>query len=108
MFYFHTPYYGRDELFLTVGERAPIIDRLAECMRRGLPVLNSKAGLQALKSGEWPRRTPAARVADVDGESVCCRAPDEACADCGYAACTEIVEFQRLRPSAVVAMARYW
>ena len=28
MFYFHTPYYGRDELFLTAEERAPIIDRL--------------------------------------------------------------------------------
>jgi len=108
MFYFHTPYYGRDELFLTAGERAAIIDRLVKCIRQGLPVLNSKAGLRALQSGNWPRRTPAARVADVDGESVCCRASDEACADCGYAACTEIVQFQRLRPSAVLGMARYW
>jgi Fe-coproporphyrin III synthase len=108
MFYFHTPYYGRDELFLTAGERATIIDRLVKCIRQGLPVLNSKAGLRALKTGKWPRRTPAARVADIDGESVCCRASDEACADCGYAACTEIVQFQRLRPSAVLGMARYW
>jgi Fe-coproporphyrin III synthase len=108
MFYFHTPYYGRDELFLTAGKRAAIIDRLVKCIRQRLPVLNSKAGLRALQSGNWPRRTPAARVADADGESVCCRASDEACADCGYAACTEIVQFQRLRPSAVLGMARYW
>ena len=47
-------------------------------------------------------------VADVDGESVCCRAPDEACADCGYAACTELTELQRLRPTALLGMARYW
>ena len=41
MFYFHTPYYGRDELFLTTEERAPIIDRLLGCIRAGLPVINS-------------------------------------------------------------------
>ena len=108
MFYFHTPYYGRDELFLDAGERAPIIDRLLACIRTGLPVLNSAAGLRALRSGDWPRRMPVAWVADVDGESPCCRAPDETCADCGYAACTELTEFQRLRPSAVLAMMRYW
>jgi hypothetical protein len=108
MFYFHTPYYGRDELFLNAGERAPIIDRLLACVRVGLPVLNSRAALQALKSGDWPRRSPIARVLDIDGEWVCCRAPDEVCADCGYAACIELIQFQRLRLSALLGMTRYW
>jgi len=108
MFYFHTPYYGRDDLFLTIAERAPIIDRLLGCIRAGLPVINSRAGLLALKSGDWPRRLPVASVIDVDGESVCCRASNEVCADCGYAACTEITESQRLRPSALLGMTRYW
>jgi hypothetical protein len=108
MFYFHTPYYGRDQLFLISEERAPIIDRLLGCIRTGLPVINSKAGLLALKSGDWPRRFPVASVIDVDGESVCCRASDEVCEDCGYAACTELTEFQRLRPSALLGMTRYW
>jgi Fe-coproporphyrin III synthase len=108
MFYFHTPYYGYDELFLTAQERAPVIDRLIACIREGLPVLNSRAGLRALKSGNWPRRPGIASVVDVDGESVCCRAPDEVCEDCGYAACTELTEFQRLRLSAVLGMTRYW
>ena len=108
MFYFQTPYYGRDELYLDAEERAPIIDRLLACIRAGLPVLNSHAGLLALKSGDWPRRTSIASVADIDGESVCCRAPDEACEDCGYAACPEIVEALKLKPSAVAAMGRYW
>lgn len=108
MFYFHTPYYGRDDLFLTAEERAPIIDRLLGCLRARLPVLNSRAGLRALQSGDWPRRVPVAYVADVDGESVCCRAPDDVCVDCGYAACTELAEFQRLRPSALLGMTRYW
>lgn len=108
MFYFHTPYYGRDDLFLDAQERAPLIDQLLACLREGLPVLNSRAGLRALRSGDWPRRTTMAAVADVEGESVCCRAPDEACADCGYAACTELVECLRLRPSAMWAMRGYW
>lgn len=108
MFYFQTPYYGYDDLYLTAKERAPIIDRLLGCIRDGLPVLNSRAGLLVLRSGHWARRTPTAVVADVDGESMCCRAPDECCEDCGYAACTEIVEAMRLRPSAVIAMGRYW
>lgn len=107
MFYLHTPYYGYDGLFLDARERAHALDVLLGCLDGGLPVLNSRAGLLALRSGRWPRRTPAAAVVDVDGESVCCRAPDWCCADCGYAACTEIVEALRLRPSAVLAMRRY-
>lgn len=107
MFYFHTPYYGYDERFLDATERTPVIDRLLACLRQDLPVLNSRAGLLALRSGNWKRRTTAAAVVDADGESVCCRAPDWCCPDCGYAACTEIVEALRLRPSAMLAMARY-
>ena len=108
MFYFHTPYYGRDKLFLNAKERAPVIDRLLACIRTGLPIINSRAGLQALKSGNWPRRFPVTSVIDVDGESLCCRASDEICEDCGYAACTEITEVQRLQPSALLGMLRYW
>jgi len=60
MFYFHTPYYGRDELFLSAEERAPIIDGLLRHIRSGLPVINSRAGLLACKSATgqgaclWP------------------------------------------------------
>lgn len=108
MFYFHTPYYGYDHLYLTKEQRSPIIDHLIQCVKKGLPVLNSRAGLLALKSGQWPRRFDVASVLDVDGESICCRAPDDICQDCGYAACTELTEFQRLKPSAVISMMRYW
>lgn len=108
MFYFQTPYYGYDELYLDAEERSREIDGLLGCIASGLPVLNSRAGLAALKSGRWERRTHTAAVVDVDGESWCCRAPDECCQDCGYAACTEIIEAVRLKPSAVLAMGRYW
>ena len=111
MFYFHTPYYGRDELFLSAAERAPFIDELLAHIRNGLPVLNSTSALRALRANTWVRPMGVARVADVDGEWVCCRAsaaPGNVCADCGYAACTELVMAQRLRPSAVLNLLRYW
>jgi len=111
MFYFHTPYYGRDELFLSAAERAPFIDELLAHIRNGLPVLNSTSALRALRANTWVRPMGVARVADVDGEWVCCRAsaaPGDVCADCGYAACTELVMAQRLRPSAVLNLLRYW
>ncbi len=60
MFYFHTPYYGRDELFLTAEERASILSSLLGLIRAGLPVINSRAGLLALKiwglASPFPRR----------------------------------------------------
>jgi MoaA/NifB/PqqE/SkfB family radical SAM enzyme len=108
MFYLHTPYYGYDELYLDRDERAVVIDRLSGYVRAGLPVMNSLAGLRTLRSGRWPRRMPIASVLDVDGESLCCRASDDVCPDCGYAACTELTQLQRLRPSAVRGMLRYW
>jgi hypothetical protein len=108
MFYFHTPYYGYDELFLDAEERAPVIDRLLGCIREKMPVLNSRAGLRALQSGNWPRRLQIVRIADDAGESVCCRASDETCADCGYAACTELALIPRLCPSVLFNMMRYW
>jgi MoaA/NifB/PqqE/SkfB family radical SAM enzyme len=111
MFYFHTPYYGRDERFMAAEERASVIDGLLDHVRAGLPILNSRAGLKALRRGDWPRPLPLAYVADVDGEWMCCRAsgaPGDVCKDCGYAVCTELTEVQRLRPSAVLRMMRYW
>ena len=51
---------------------------------------------------------PIASVLDVDGEFLCCRASDETCPDCGYVACTELTELQRLRPTAVWNMLQYW
>jgi len=107
MVYFYTPSYGKDEVFFSAEDRAPIIDRLLDLKREGLPLLNSPAGLKALKTGDWPRRMPVALVSDATGESVCCRASDDVCPDCGYGACTELSETQRLRPSAVLGMVRY-
>jgi hypothetical protein len=61
-------------LSLTSEERTSIIDRLLGCIRAGLPILNSWAGLSVLRSGAWPRRFSVASVRDVNG-SRCVVAP---------------------------------
>lgn len=107
IFYFHTPYYGKDELFLDKPERGEIIDELLRLKRKGLPVFNSAAALKALKSGRWKRPSKTWIIVDTEREYVCCRAPSpEACEHCGYSACTEITEAQRLAPSAIFNLVR--
>lgn len=109
MFYFHTPYYGMDDLFIDAQERARIIAGLLRFKREGLPVMNSGAALRALASGKWRRPTAVALVASRSGESVCCRNNDPStCLHCGYSACAEIVEGQRFRLSALRLLLGFW
>lgn len=107
MFYLHTPYYGRDELRLDHAERVAVLDDLIRLVDDGLPVLNSRAALRMLRSGEWRRPSRIWWVADAAGDYACCRAESpEVCAECGYAGCVELLAAQQLRPSAVRALAR--
>ena len=51
-FYFHTPYYGHDELYVEPAERAVILQRLLDYKRR-YRILNSRAGLQSARKNNW-------------------------------------------------------
>jgi Fe-coproporphyrin III synthase len=109
IFYFHTPYYGKDWLFLTATERSQIIDRLIYYKKIGLPVFNSYGGLRDLKSGKWPRPNSIWAVADRNGFHPCCRfCSPETCNDCGFSACTEITAAQKFSLSAIQSLARLW
>ena len=92
MFYFHTPYYGKDYLFLSESQRHEAIDTLVDSRRNGLPVMNSYAGLKAMGSGNYFHPTNLWRVIDGTGEYQCCRAigNPEVCENCGYSTCAEI------------------
>jgi MoaA/NifB/PqqE/SkfB family radical SAM enzyme len=109
MFYFHTPYYGIDDLLLDFEERSRVIHELVDLKRSGLPVLNSYAALKAMEQGSWDRPSKTWWLTDVDGDYVCCRhRSPEVCEQCGYSSCVEIGEAQRLRPSAVAHLLRLW
>ena len=53
-FYFHTPYYGHDELYIEPDERVVILRRLLQYKSR-YRILNSRAGLRSALTNSWKR-----------------------------------------------------
>ena len=110
MFFFHTPYYGVDELLLSDEQRSEAIRNIGACRQMGLPVMNSRAGLEAMRTGNYPHPTKLYRVVDRSGDYQCCRAigqPD-VCRQCGYASCAEIMLARNLRLGPIRSILHAW
>jgi MoaA/NifB/PqqE/SkfB family radical SAM enzyme len=109
MFYFHTPYYGFDELLPSPAQRAAAAEHIVELKRAGRPVLNSAAGIRATASGRFRHPLPYVAVVDATGEYRCCRAigAPEVCRHCGYSACAELELVRHLHPGALREALRY-
>lgn len=110
MFYFHTPYYGIDSLFLSKEQKREAIDTIIRCKKDGLPVFNSKSGLRAIMSGNYEHPTNLWWIVDHTGEYQCCRAfgQKEVCEECGYSSCAEIVLARSYNIGAIKEMFRYF
>jgi len=108
-FYFHTPYYGLDGLFLPRARRLELAENLIALKRRGLPVLNSPAALRSYIAGRWPRPSDSCFTYTRNRLFPCCpeNGNAEACRECGYLALLEVAEIQRLSPSAILAGLKY-
>jgi len=108
MFFFHTPYYGIDELMLSRDQKAEAIDTILRCKQDGLAILNSTSGLRAIRTGRYARPLRFSYVVDQTGEYQCCRASDqpEVCKHCGYASCAELALMRQLRPGPLWSMLR--
>jgi Fe-coproporphyrin III synthase len=89
---FHTPYSGVEDLFLPLEERAVVIDRILNLKRRGLPVLNTWAGLRALKENKWRRPVSIINLVEKDRIFECCwgREQPGTCEKCGYGIIAEL------------------
>lgn len=101
-FYFHTPYYGLDDLFLNLEEKKPIIDRIL-ALKRHYPICNSVAALRDVQRDSWKRPTDICVVYARNQEFRCCRSVGnrEACDNCGYMGYPEILSLLKLRPSSI-------
>jgi MoaA/NifB/PqqE/SkfB family radical SAM enzyme len=108
MFYFHTPYYGIDELFLSQAQRFEAVETLSRSKKEGLPVMNSHAGLQAMASGDYFHPNNLWHVIDSTGEYQCCRAygNPEVCDNCGYSTCAEIALARNWRIGPIIQVMR--
>jgi MoaA/NifB/PqqE/SkfB family radical SAM enzyme len=103
LFYFHTPYYGIDELFMNSDERLALIDKIIELKNDGFKILNSYACLEAVRKGDWERPSKMCYVYANSKLFQCCRSVNnyEACANCGYLSYAEISHAPRLRFSSI-------
>ena len=110
MFYFHTPYYGVDNLLLSKAQKREAIETILRCKKEGLPVLNSATGLRAILSGNYEHPSDLWWVVDHTGEYQCCRAfgQKEVCEACGYSSCAEIVLARAYSFDAIKGMLWYF
>lgn len=108
-FYFHTPYYGHDDLYIEPRQRADILRRLL-AYKKTYRILNSRAGLKSALRNDWRRPLDICSVYEKGKTYLCCRYPDdpELCQDCGYLSYAEIDQTLRLKPSAVVNAMKYF
>ena len=108
---FHYPYtVADDELVLPRDERRRVLEELIRLKRRGFPVADSVACLEALKENRWRCRPWLVASVDPDGTLThgCYlqnRGP-VSCAQCGFAAHAELSLAYGGHPSAILAGVR--
>jgi MoaA/NifB/PqqE/SkfB family radical SAM enzyme len=108
-FYFHTPYYGYDDLYIQPAERNEVLGRLL-ALKRKYKILNSEAGLKAAIRNDWKRPLDICRVYEKGEVFTCCRYPGdpELCRNCGYLSYAEIDQTLKLKPSAILNALKYF
>jgi Fe-coproporphyrin III synthase len=108
-FYFHTPYYGHDDLYLEPGERRRVLNDLLR-LRKRYRILNSRAGLYSALRNDWKRPVSACSVYEKGVVYPCCRYSDdpELCRECGYLSYAEIDQVLKMKPSAILSALQYF
>jgi MoaA/NifB/PqqE/SkfB family radical SAM enzyme len=108
-FYFHTPYYGRDDLYIEPEERERILLALLKYRKR-YKILNSRAGLKSALYNDWARPLDICYVYEHDHVYKCCRYPGDRdlCENCGYLSYAEIDQVLKLKPSAILCALKYF
>lgn len=108
-FYFHTPYFGFDKLFLNMEQKRKIIKRILILKRKGNKIFNSYACLKGVFKDNWIRPSKICYVYADNKLYQCCRAlgNDDACKNCGYLGYPEIIYILKLKPSAIMSSLNY-
>ena len=108
-FYFHTPYYGYDDLYIEPIERNEILLELLSYKKK-YKILNSRAGLKSAINNDWKRPLDICYVYENGNMYKCCRFPGdpELCRNCGYLSYAEIGQTLKLKPSAILNALKYF
>jgi len=108
-FYFHTPYYGYDDLYIAPAERNEILLKLLDYKKK-YKILNSQAGIKSAIKNDWKRPLDICYVYEKGNMYKCCRFPGnpELCQNCGYLSYIEIDQTLKLKPSAILNALKYF
>ena len=108
-FYFHSPYYGYDDLYLNDTGKAKILTKLIE-IKSKYKILNSSAGLKSALRNDWERPLNICQIYEGGERYLCCRFPDnkELCKNCGYLSYAEIDQVLKLKTSAILNALKYF
>lgn len=108
-FYFHTPYYGFDELYLDLNTKKDILENLIE-LKRKYKILNSTAGLKSAIRNDWKRNLEICQVYENGKYFKCCRESNngKVCNECGYLSYAEIDQTLKLKPGAIFNALKYF
>jgi MoaA/NifB/PqqE/SkfB family radical SAM enzyme len=108
-FYFHTPYYGYDDLYIAPVERNEILGRLSD-LKKKYKILNSQAGLKSALNNDWKRPVDICCVYEKGKVYSCCRYPGdpELCRNCGYLSYAEVDQTLKLKASAIINALKYF
>lgn len=107
-FYFHTPYYGKDELYISFEEKKEVIHELLQ-LKKKYNILNSKATLMDVYYDRWKRPSSICQVYAENKIYQCCRSVgnEDTCRDCGYLGYPEVMNIVNLKPSALLNAFQY-
>ncbi|MEJ2596125.1 MAG: radical SAM protein [bacterium] len=108
-FYFHTPYYGYDELFLDPDWKKLIIKSLLE-LKKSYHILNSTSGLRSAIRNDWKKKLEICRIYEGGKYYSCCRENrnGSVCHDCGYLSYAEIDQALKLKSGALWNALKYF
>jgi MoaA/NifB/PqqE/SkfB family radical SAM enzyme len=108
-FYFHSPYYGYDELFVNKTDKEEILNRLIKNKYK-YKILNSKAGLRSALRNTWERPLNICQIYEGGKKYKCCRFPgnEDLCKDCGYLSYAEIDQVLKFKISSIRNALKYF
>ena len=108
-FYFHTPYYGYDDLFLGPEKKKEILLEILELKSR-YKIINSRPGIKSAMRNDWKKDLDICSVYEDGKFFRCCRESNhgEICKDCGYLSYAEIDQTLKLKPGAIANALKYF
>ncbi|MCX6329381.1 MAG: radical SAM protein [Bacteroidia bacterium] len=108
-FYFHSPYYGYDELFVNKTDKKEILNRLIKNKNK-YKILNSRAGLRSALRNTWKRPLTICQIYEGGKKYSCCRfsGNEDLCKDCGYLSYAEIDQVLKFKISSIRNALKYF